>query len=85
MDDEKLENLLDGFRAWGYSVFSKPLPGEDVAFYETLRAGLERVDQTVQHLRATSHCRGKSERTMHLLHSALPEPCWGVRAYQVRA
>ena len=84
MDDTdlqlRIENVVGGLRTWGYRVKSTPVFGEEAAYYEALKAGLRRVDAAVDHLHTKGHSRGRSQRTLRLLHSALPEPCWGVEA-----
>ena len=77
--DLKIENVTAGFRNYGYHVTSEPMPGCEAVYYAHLQRGLRKVEEAVDFLHRTAHCRGKSKRTLEMLHRCLPEPCWGVR------
>lgn len=76
----KTEDVICGLRSYGYLVTVKPVPGREQGYYETLRDALQRVESTVELLNHHFRCRGKSKRTLWLLHRNLYEPCWGVTA-----
>jgi hypothetical protein len=76
----KIENVMGGLRGYGYLVTAKPVEGQEAEYYMHFRDALLLVEGTVYYLHKNARCRGKSKRTLSLLHKALPEPCWGVAA-----
>lgn len=75
-----IENVTAGLRGYGYRVLTRPLPGEERAYYDHLRRGLQKVEKFVDYLHQNRNCRGKSKRTLSILHRSLPDPAWGVVA-----
>ena len=66
--EDKIQNVVEGFRAWGYWVSGEPIPGDEVSYYEHLRAGLVKIESHVEHLHTKARCRGRSKRTLGFLH-----------------
>ena len=78
--DLKIEGVLGGLRNYGYCILCKPNPGHEQEYYEHLRDGLRRADDTLDMLRSKFKYRGTSKAALRSLHKWLPEPCWGVLA-----
>lgn len=74
----RIENARNGLRNYGYRVLLQPLPGHEEEFCAELLECLRKVERTVERLHKHARCRGRSKRTLELLHAWLPEPCWGV-------
>jgi len=84
LDDEDLvlrtENLEAGLRSYGYLVTVRAAPGQEEEHCRTLCEALDRVERVLEKVRREHRCRGRSARAIQLLHSRLPEPCWGVNS-----
>ncbi|MDJ0513111.1 MAG: hypothetical protein QNJ62_06675 [Methyloceanibacter sp.] len=74
----KIEDVIGGLRNCGYRVTCQAVPGQEREYYEQLREAMANVDATIDHLHKHARCRGRSKRTLRLLHKWLPEPGWGI-------
>lgn len=73
-----IEDATRGFESYGYVVRAKPTEGGEEEFLKDLRSGLRKMTQRADTIRTAYKCRGNSKRLRQLLHTSLPEPCWGV-------
>lgn len=75
---DKIENIRAGFRSYGYRIISEPVPGQEQEWYSELRDGLNKLDVEAEAIHERAHCFALNERTLRILHTTLPQPCWGV-------
>lgn len=76
--DLRIENVICGFKNFGYEVNSQPVVGMEREYYEELRDGLNRIEKHADYIRKQYKLRGKSKRLISFLQSDISEPCWGV-------
>lgn len=73
-----IDQLIAAFEAHGYFVAAEPLLGQEDLFASSLREGLASVEAVMAVNARRYRVRGRSQRALAMLHSALPEPVWGV-------
>lgn len=70
--DLRIENLVDGFRNYGYKGFGEPVPGKKLWLYLELKEAMKNAEHILE------HARGTRAQKLKILHERLPEPCFSV-------
>lgn len=76
--ERRIEQFVSVLESYGYVVISEPVRGKEEQFAEHLKLAYDRVIATTVVNETRYKTRGRSKRALANLHSALPNPAWGV-------
>ena len=74
----RIEQYVAAIEAHGYIVNAEPVVGQEEQFYQSLVASLNVIRLTMESNAERYGFRGKSRRALAALHSARPNPGFGI-------